>query len=569
MTLRLPTHADLVWSLDHAGKGARPWPVLIGLCLMLWLPGFFGLPPSDRDESRFAQASKQMVESGDLVDIRNGAVARNQKPIGIYWLQVPFATAARRLGIAQKNPIWPYRLPSLAGGITAVLATYGFGRRLIGRPAALLGAALLAGSVVLTVEVHMAKTDAALLGATTVAMGLLSRAWLDPAGMGRRAALTFWAALGVAILLKGPIAPIVCGLAIGWLAFVERRAGPPRWLWTLRPKSGVWLLAAIVLPWFVAIGFATHGKFFVQSVGGDLAGKLAGSDDAHGAPPGTHLLLLPLLLFAGGIAACGAAPAVWRDRRERPVRLLIAWVVPSWVVFEAVATKLPHYTMPLYPAVALLAARWMLAAPEPGRWAPRLACGVALGLAPLLGVGAAALPFVVQPGLHGSDWLGLPTLAVAIVMAAGMWRVWPDARRTAILMLCLAPVLYATVLGLELPRLRDLWIAPRVAAGLRAHWPQGQPQAAAFGELGFAEPSLMFLCGTRTQLLGSAAAAAQFLTAGVERVLLVDERNEPALDRELASLHVSVRPLSPIVGYNYSRGRMVRLLLVTAATGRP
>src|ERR1700759_2733164 len=65
----------------------RPLPVLLLLCLIAWLPGFFTLPPLDRDESRFAQASKQMVESHNFIDIRFGREPRYKKPVGIYWLQ--------------------------------------------------------------------------------------------------------------------------------------------------------------------------------------------------------------------------------------------------------------------------------------------------------------------------------------------------------------------------------------------------------------------------------------------------------------------------------------------------
>src|ERR1043165_10288676 len=65
----------------------RPRTVLTLLCLLLWLPGILSLPALDRDESRFAQSSRQMVESRDLVDIRFGHVPRYKKPIGIYWLQ--------------------------------------------------------------------------------------------------------------------------------------------------------------------------------------------------------------------------------------------------------------------------------------------------------------------------------------------------------------------------------------------------------------------------------------------------------------------------------------------------
>jgi 4-amino-4-deoxy-L-arabinose transferase-like glycosyltransferase len=558
VTPALPTQPDLARVLDRAVTGRRPWLLLTVLCLLLWLPGFFTLPPSDRDESRFAQATKQMTETGDYVQIRNGLVARNQKPIGIYWLQVPFVLAARAAGLARSNPIWPYRIPSLLGGLLAVLATYGFGRRVVGAPAALLGAVFLAASVVLTVEVHMAKTDAALLAATTLAMGLLSRAWLDPAGLRRGQAALFWIALGVAILIKGPIAPMVCALTALWLALVDRQRGRPRWLLALRPKTGIWLLLAIVLPWCIAIALATHGRFFAQSLGGDLAGKLAGSDDAHGAPIGVHLLLLPLLLFAGGGAALCAIPSTWRDRKLPEIRFLIAWIVPSWLVFEVVATKLPHYTLPLYPAVALLAARWMLRPPDRTGLLARLATGLAIGLASLIGLAGAALPFVVQPGLSDLDLLGVPVLAVSVLLVWLLWRIWPDPRRAALRMLGAAPLLYVSLFGIELPLLRPLWIAPQVTAALRA---RGQAQ---FGELGFAEPSLMFLAGTQTRLFGNPSDAASFLAASPDHVLLVNNRDLAALTARLRADGTVAAPFSVVTGYNYSRGRSVALTLLSA-----
>ena len=80
----------------------RPYLALLFFCVLLWLPGFFTLPPSDRDESRFAQATKQMLQTSDFVRIMNGTAPRNLKPIGIYWLQAPFAAAARATGLATR-----------------------------------------------------------------------------------------------------------------------------------------------------------------------------------------------------------------------------------------------------------------------------------------------------------------------------------------------------------------------------------------------------------------------------------------------------------------------------------
>ena len=70
------------------------------LCgLLLFLPGFFNIPPIDRDEARFAQATKQMVETGDFVDIRFQDEVRYKKPVGIYWLQAAAVETASALGL--------------------------------------------------------------------------------------------------------------------------------------------------------------------------------------------------------------------------------------------------------------------------------------------------------------------------------------------------------------------------------------------------------------------------------------------------------------------------------------
>src|SRR5579862_9926696 len=99
--------------------------LLVLLSFLAFLPGFFAIPPVDRDEAYFAQATKQMIETGDYVDIRYQGDLRYRKPIGIYWLQAAAVNTARALGLRRAlTTIWLYRLPSLLGAIGAVLATY-------------------------------------------------------------------------------------------------------------------------------------------------------------------------------------------------------------------------------------------------------------------------------------------------------------------------------------------------------------------------------------------------------------------------------------------------------------
>src|SRR6266436_2026372 len=128
--------------------GTRPYALLAALCLLLYLPGLASIPLLDRDEARFAQASRQMLETGDFLRIRFQDEARNKKPAGIYWLQ---AAAVSAFSTPATTAIWPYRLPSLVGGIAAVLLTFGFGAALFGgasekRRIAAIAAVLLASA---------------------------------------------------------------------------------------------------------------------------------------------------------------------------------------------------------------------------------------------------------------------------------------------------------------------------------------------------------------------------------------------------------------------------------------
>src|SRR5580693_1647663 len=149
----------------------RPYAALALFCLILWLPGILSLPALDRDESRFAQSSRQMLDSGNYIDIRFGHVPRYKKPVGIYWAQ---AAATAIAGGGDHRQIWTYRLPSLIGGIIAVWLTCWCGA-VFGAEVGLLAAPLLGTSILLTAEATIATTDAVLLACTLGMQGVLLR----------------------------------------------------------------------------------------------------------------------------------------------------------------------------------------------------------------------------------------------------------------------------------------------------------------------------------------------------------------------------------------------------------
>src|SRR6185312_7151880 len=118
--------------IERALSGWRPYALLTLLCLGLYLPGLAHLPVTDRDEARFVQASRQMLETHDLIAIRFQDEARNKKPAGIYWLQ---AASVALFSDAESNAVWPYRVPSLFAAAAAALMSFGMGARLVGRKA--------------------------------------------------------------------------------------------------------------------------------------------------------------------------------------------------------------------------------------------------------------------------------------------------------------------------------------------------------------------------------------------------------------------------------------------------
>src|SRR3954464_2064768 len=199
------------------------------VALLFFLPGFFTIPAIDRDEARFAQATKQMVESADFVDIRFQDDVRYKKPVGIYWLQSAVLETASALGLPRAQlRIWIYRIPSLIGAIGAVLLTYWTALAFVTRRGAALAGLMMASCVLLGAEARLAKTDAMLLLTVVAAMGAMARVYLswqrgeDPAHPSWSSPAIFWTALAGGILLKGPLILMFVGLAIVMLAILDR-----------------------------------------------------------------------------------------------------------------------------------------------------------------------------------------------------------------------------------------------------------------------------------------------------------------------------------------------------------
>lgn len=551
--------------LDFAAAGhKRAAALLVLVSLAAFLPGFFQIPPVDRDEAYFAQATKQMTETGNYVDIRYQGDVRYRKPIGIYWLQAGVVKAAESLGLpAAQSTIWLYRLPSLIGAVGAVLATYWCALSFVSRRGALLSALMMAGSIALGVEARLAKTDSVLLCTVVLAMGVLARAYLLPRDRPASGAAPpnwllpglFWTALAAGILDKGPLIVMVAGLAAAALSILERSA---RWLKALRPLVGLVWLIVLVLPWFVAIYLRAGNSFLVDSVGHDMLAKIGGGQETHGAPPGFYILLFFVTFFPASALAMPAVPAIWSRRREPGICFLLAWLVPSWIVFELVPTKLPHYVLPLYPAIAILLACVVEDHALSQRPSLKRATIWWLVVPIVLAIAAVAVAIAVERSLELFAW---PFLAAAIVCGLIAWRLYGDdgAERSLLRALAAAIFMAIGIYAIVLPSLTRAFPSVALAAILRGA-ACANPVAASAG---FQEPSLVFLAGTATRLT-DASGAADFLRQGGCRFAFIEAREQRAFAQRAEAIGLRYKAGPTVKGFNISTGRRIAVAVFQA-----
>jgi 4-amino-4-deoxy-L-arabinose transferase-like glycosyltransferase len=550
-----------------AASHRRAVLTLVVAAAALFLPGFATLQPMDRDEPRFAQATKQMLETGDFVRIRFQQQARNNKPAGIYWLQAAAVSAGQALGVEDaRRTIWLYRLSSLAGATASILLTYWLALAFVARGPALLAALLLGATVLLGVEAHLAKTDAVLLATILAAMGAFARMVLgaedargnvqDNAQGGRqdtgwRLPAIFWTAIGLGLLVKGPITPMI-PLFTGIALFALNRSAP--WFARLRLLPGLLWALLLALPWFVLIMIETKGGFLADSVGKDMLAKVGSGKESHGAPPLMYFAVFWLTAWPMAPLAALAAPFVWTSRRLPKVQFLLAWVVPVWVLFELVPTKLPHYVLPVYPAIAVLVALALDELLKEGATRWRRVVVWLFVLVPAVLTIAGIVLAIQTKALPSWNWFVYTPVALFLAWAATRADL-PPSRRVIASILAAAALYNAVYSGILTggPG-RIAAISPQLAAMARMP-SQGECSNPALASAGYYEPSLVFLTGTGLHFTDGAGAA-KFLATERCRMAFVDIRQEVAFRSALAAT-AGVQLAGRVKGLNLNGGKQM------------
>ena len=546
-----------------SGGLTRPaWAVLMVLAAVTLFTGLFSVPPMDRDESRYAQAARQMMETGDYLNINFQDYDRHKQPAGSYWLQT---VAATPFGGADA-PIGAHRLPGFVFSLLAVAITAWMGARFFSPPVGLAAGIILAICLTLSVEARTAKTDAILLGFGMIAQASLMVLMLQvkearPNFIGWPALL--WGAIGLTLLVKGPIFFMVTALTA--IAFTAWTRDPKRLL-RLRPEFGVPLALLIFGPWFLAINLETGWAFYYEAVGHSMLDKVGEAQEAHSGPLGFHVGLTAVTLWPGVALLALGVLAAWTNRADDRIKFLISWIVPVYIVFEIVATKLPHYTLPAFPAMAMLIGLGLVNAQSllSGLWR-RVAHFTFGAVAIIVALLLSAAPVIANRELgrepDPAAWITVGFGVVAVIAILALLLRPTLARLLGVGVS--AAALYASAFAVAIPAIDPLWSSYRIAQianGLEGCEVQHRTIA------GYREPSNAFNLGTATWLAHTGTDAAEFLLAHRDCGLaIIDASQEESFLAATEAAGVQLIALAQMDGYNAVKGDDLSMTFYTVS----
>jgi 4-amino-4-deoxy-L-arabinose transferase-like glycosyltransferase len=386
---------------------------MVGLAAVLLAPGLGRAPLDDPGEGQHAEIAREM-QGGSWITLRLNGVRYFDKPPLLYWLT---AASFGQWGLTERAA----RLAPLLGALLAVAGTTLLGARLLGPGGGLLaGAALLSCALFAAFARYVrpetlfvaaiqwgftgllwglgAPADRRLIPSSSSGAG--AQKWPpDSPGGGRLGAVSVdvpragvavlgCAALGVAALAKdllGMVGPLLAVATARWLG---GRVRPVRaWL----PATGVALMLALGVGWYAVVAAAEPSFLWYTVVDNHVLNVARMRVFPDEDVPLSALEFLaaagfgafPWVLAAGAAVVALGRRRAWRDPAEAPWVALALWAVGVLGLFTLSPFKLPHYGLPAYPALALLAARgWWEAAPRPrGLIAAHLVLFLLLGAA--------------------------------------------------------------------------------------------------------------------------------------------------------------------------------------------
>lgn len=336
---------------DGSPDPARRFLPWIWIASILPLLGFWTYGLFDLDEGFYAGAAVEMLRRGEWITPYFNGQPWFEKPILLYWLSMP------TIGLFGGE--FGARLPSVLCGIGTLVAVFLGGRAWLGRSSAIWATLVLGSSVLMVGVDRMMLADPPLVLALTLCLLAFFRSIAEPDPF--RPRILAGAALGVAVLAKGPVAGLLFLAIAGWTYWREPE---------LRPHfRGGWLaaigaFAVVVSLWYVP-AYLANGDVFVQKfLIEQNVGRFTGGDTAHTLVGPENWFFFVVILLAGMMPWSLWIPRAWprraRDTGKEGVflRYCATWAGVVLIFFSISGAKLPHYIVPALPALAIVIGDW-------------------------------------------------------------------------------------------------------------------------------------------------------------------------------------------------------------------
>ena len=541
---------------------------LIILIILALFSGQYSIPPIDRDEARFAQASSQMIQSDDYVNIKFQDEIRAKKPIGIYWLQ---AFSAKIFG---QEDIGSYRIPSLLSSIITLVFVGLITRLIFPLYQTLIVTLLFASSIVFMGEAHLAKTDATLLCLICVQQYFLLKIILHQENTFKLKYLypiLVWLTFSFGVLVKGPISIAILFPTVIAFSIIQKSLNLIK---SLRPIIGFLICTLVILPWFLAIDEATNGMFLQKAFQEDFFSKLESGQEGHGALPGTHLLTLSISIWPIATFLPCLILFSLQHRNNVIIKFLMCWILPFWVIIELIPTKLLHYPLPVLPAIAILAIGGLLQFKSNIKKIKSALVRKIIYMSSILfsfgGIVLSGGIFYISSEFNIENDNILTFFTILLVLIAivifilshtlifNFKNLYLDISKSfytiLLAIIALASIFNIINYNFVLPKLDYLHPSNAIIKKLK------KVKADAVASSGYHEPSLVFLLNGDV-LLSDPHEVAIFMAEGKNNVALIEKSDLKLFLETTNDLNLKIKEISIVKGFNIAKGRHVEIYI--------
>ena len=522
------------------------------------------LPPLDRDEARYIQSTVQMVESGDFFNINFLDNPRLKKPPGIYWLQAFSSVSVKNLFLLEKPPLWSFRLPSAIAASLSILLVYLLGNIIFGRLQGIIAALLFLSVPIVIIEANIAKTDSVLSCITLAIIYLLAKVIFFKNNKKNLSSLYIylgWLLLGFSFLIKGPITFIIIFLLLMSFKIIERDFV----LSSIKPIYGLILFTIICAPWFIFIFTGNNADYMIGDIKKDFLEKIYSVQESHGAPPGAYIITL--FISAWPLAIFLLPTVVWSylNRKEKSIKFLLCYILPSWIVFELIPTKLLHYLLPLIPGLTLLTAAMIVESIKNNNFLMEFNKRILniYTFFPIIGIGT----IIIVIGYLGIEFgIGFSKeviLIILIFLLIGIFAIYNFYYLNYLRAFFIASI--GTILAINLFMLfvpnqtQKIWISERIYEEI-----ENKNLNHSSILFGYSEPSLVYRLGSKTKIAGNTIDVINFINNHKVDYIIIENQYLDEFKILSKENNINFKNISKsISGFNYSKGKNVEIYIIS------